>query len=114
MGFKKAAAMIACLLMLVIGGVATPFGLLVLLFATDPPSGRPTCDGKAMYPGDSCYWEPSGHEATYEEIMERRKSGEGEREALVNGGILLGGGVVLLLGGGWLYRHPPRDADERR
>lgn len=97
-------------LMVIVGFGASVTGLLALMAVGTSGDGPPECDGVIMQPGDSCWTQYGGQQnvSTYEEIMRRKESGEGERQVKVAGGVGLGGGVVLLLGSEWIRRRVRR------
>ncbi|MGP4015845.1 hypothetical protein [Saccharopolyspora sp. 5N708] len=113
MGLRQTLAMVVYMLMMVVGFGASAVGLIALLVVglATPDEGSPTCDGEVMHPGDSCYTSYNGnaHVSSYDEIMQRRESGQRQQQVLIVGGVGLGGGVVLLLGGRWILRWASRD-----
>jgi hypothetical protein len=98
-------AMIAGMLMLVVGFGAAVAGVIALIAGLSSPSdGPPTCDGKTMHPGDRCLVTVNGQSSSggYEEMARRQETAL--RDGLIIGGTGIGGGVVLLLGGRGLSR----------
>jgi len=85
-------------------------GLIGLLVGPSIADAPPTCDGKAMSPGDRCWSEVGGQVTvtTYEDAQRRRESGQGLHDVLIGSGACLGGGAVLLLGGWWTVRRARR------